>query len=264
MGHAHVNADLRVNGMPVVEPASSGRAIVIVDLSLDGQAPRSEIREVRGDSTEGADPAIDSIVRVAVAKVRTRLDRPVAIIAEPMRRQGNQYALGNVIADAARAIGNADFAVWNNGGIRADLPAGPLTYGGVHEISPFGNVLVRVRLRGRDVRRSAEKWVTGGRPDAHVSGMTVEFDAARIDGQRVVRILLPDGTPIVDDRIYSLMLNDFMIDDGDGFAPAGIISQEQLNVRDIDSLADYLKRLPQPVHISNEARIRPIAGGTVR
>jgi 2',3'-cyclic-nucleotide 2'-phosphodiesterase (5'-nucleotidase family) len=37
--------------------------------------------------------------------------------------------LGNLIADAQRAALGTDFAFMNSGGIRADLPAGEVTWG---------------------------------------------------------------------------------------------------------------------------------------
>ena len=48
------------------------------------------------------------------------------------------------------AVPGADIAINNSGGgLRADLPAGPLTYGSVFEVMPFDNLLVRLRLTGR-------------------------------------------------------------------------------------------------------------------
>lgn len=259
MGHSHVNLATRVGDMPVVEAASSGRGIVVVDIPLDGGAATSQIREVNGDSTSGADPAVDSIVRAANARVESRLKRPVATLAEALPRRGNQYALGNVIADAARSAGRGDFAVWNNGGIRTDLQAGPLAFGAVHEVSPFGNLLVRVRLRGRDVLKMAEGWVSRGRPDVHISGITVEYDSAATEGSRVVRARLPSGKPVVATQIYTMVINDFMLDGGDGLRPPGMISQEILTIRDSDSLARYLQQLPQPVRVPFVARFRPVS-----
>ena len=264
MGHSHVNIDLRIDGMPVVEATSSGRGIVIVDIPAGGGAARSEIRDVVADSVALTDAGVDSIVRRAIARVRSRLDRPVATIAVPLVRQGSQYGLGNLIADAARTVGNSDFAVWNNSGIRAGLNAGPLLYGGVHEVSPFGNSLVRARLRGRDLRKTAEAWVKGGRIDAHISGLTVEFDSARADGARVTRLLTTGGAPIVDSRIYTLVMSDYMIEDADGFRPPNLIATEYLTVRDIDSLARHLQRLPQPVRAPTEPRIRLVEPPAVR
>ncbi len=261
MGHAHWNVALRRRDMPVVQTTSNGRAIAVVDIPLDGGPARAEVRSVFGEARAGADPVVDSIVTAATAKVQVRIDRRVATIATSFVRNSDQYPLGNIVADAARVKGNADFGAWNNGGIRTDVPAGPITFGGVYQISPFGNVLVRVRLRGRDLVANAERWVWNGRPNTHVSGLTIEFDPAKPQGQRVVRVLGANGAPLDPDRIYSLAVNDFMIDDAEGTMLARTISVDVLPVRDVDMLASYLQAMPQPVRGDVIERIRAVGAG---
>jgi 2',3'-cyclic-nucleotide 2'-phosphodiesterase (5'-nucleotidase family) len=257
MGHAHVNLTTTVNGMPVVEPTSNGRAIVVVDLPLEGGAPVVSVRPVDGAQVAGADPVVDSVVRAASARVATRMAAPVAQVAEALPRRGPQHALGQLLADAARVQGNGDFAAWNNGGIRADVAAGTLTYGGVHEVTPFGNVLARVTLRGRDLAAAAERWVWSGSPGVHVSGLTIDYDPARPRGERVVAVRDARGAPLDPARVYTLIVNDFMLDDPEGTATARAIAQEVLPIRDIDMFAAYLRRLPQPVRGDDAPRIRP-------
>lgn len=264
MGHAHTNVVLRRRDMPVVQTSSSGRAIAVVDVPLDGGVARAAVRPVFGEERAGADPIVDSIVRAATARVQGRMDRAVGTIAEPLVRRGDQHALGNLVADAARVKGNADFGAWNNGGIRTDIVAGPIDFGVVHSISPFGNVLVRLQIRGRDLAVAAERWVWGGRPNSHVSGFTIEFDPARPRGQRIVRLLGANGAPLDPDRIYSLVVNDFMIDDPEGTSMARTIAVEVLAVRDADMLASYLQTLPQPVRADATERIRAVGAGGAR
>lgn len=262
MGHAHVNIMTRVKDMPVVEAASNGRAIAVVDIPLDGRAATLNIREVFGDSIEGMDPRVDSIVTAAVAKVTARMERPVATIAEPMLRRGRQHAIGNLVTDAARVMSSSDIAVWNSDGIRADLPVGPLNYGGVHEISPFGNVLVRLRMTGAGVSRYLERWLLSGTPSAHVSGVTVDYDSTAANGERVKRLTLLNGAPVNPKRIYTVVVNDYMLEEPEGAPYRQLLSYKLLPLRDIDSLARYLSTLLQPVHGSSEARFRPIPAST--
>lgn len=254
MGHAHENVDVRVAGMPAVQPTSSGRAIVIVDVPLDGGPARTSIRAISADSIVGADPVTDSIVRAAVQKVRARLDQPVAIIAEAMPRRGSQ-SLGNLVTDAARVIGKGDVAAWNTDGLRADLAAGPLMFGGVHEISPFGNVLVRLRLTGRELTRVVEHWVSARSPSVHVSGLLIQVDTSNVAGHRVARIATSNGRALSPARIYTLIINDFMFDDDEGRTMHHALSHRMLPIRDSEMLATYLRTLPQPVRVSNDARI---------
>ena len=117
-------------------------------------------------------------------------------MAEAMARVGPQHALGNTIADAARLAGASDFAAWNSDGLRANLRAGAITYGDVHEVSPFGNVLVRLRMTGRQLGQVLEHWVERPFASIHVSGLRVDVDTTRSPGHRIVRLATDGGPPL--------------------------------------------------------------------
>jgi 2',3'-cyclic-nucleotide 2'-phosphodiesterase/3'-nucleotidase len=75
-----------------------------------------------------------------------------------------------------------------------------------------------------------------------ISGIRVQFDATKPDGQRIVSLLLIDGTPVDDSRLYSVTTNDFVVAGGDGFAelPKGTdIADTRIFLRDV--LVDYIK-----------------------
>lgn len=263
MGHAHVNMTLDFNGMPAVEPTSSGRGIVVVDVPVGGGPAVSTIVPVSGAAVAGADPLVDSIVQVAVASVAPRLAQPVATLAAPMRRGGAQHPVGNLLADAVRSAAGSEVGMWNNGGVRAELAAGPLTYGGIHYVTPFANTVARVRVRGATLLQILEAVVEGTRPDAHVSGLLVEFDATRPRGARIVRVTDADGRAIDPARIYSVAMNDFMVENEFRQLLAGAVATEFLNVKDIDAVAEFLRRQPQPVRGDETARIRSISSGSM-
>ena len=256
LAHAHTNVLLNINGIPSVQVSSNGRSIGVIDIPLSptGEA-RITYREVYGDSLASVDPILDTIVQNAVERVRVRLEKPVAIIAEQMTRRGEQYPLGNLIADAMRVMSNSDFGAWNNGGIRADLRAGPANVGTVHELSPFGNNVVRVSVRGRDLSTLIENFVRGKNPSGHVSGIIVTYDSTKAPGQRIVSLTLPDGRALEPDRVYTMGINDFMLDDPTFMRPNLLVSTEILAVRDEDAIAEYLRRLPQPVKPPSDVRI---------
>ena len=69
-----------------------------------------------------------------------------------MRKQ--ETALGNLIADAmlwhTRHL-NVDFAVQNGGGIRSNLPEGPITKRHIYDILPFNNTVVVLKMKGSQI-----------------------------------------------------------------------------------------------------------------
>src|SRR5687767_2234306 len=254
-GHTHSLVRTLDPGVPIVQARSNGRAVGVVDL-VPGELPVVSVRDVLPDSVAPL-ARIDSIARRAVAAVASRVSARVAEIPAHLQRSGEQYPLGHLVADAQRWAGKADIAVMNNGGIRADLPAGTATYGRVFEVQPFANTLHRFTLRGRDLRAYLEK-IVGGRtpPRVHVSGVTLSYDPQRAAGQRIVSARLADGREIVDDAQYTLVMNNFMASGGDGLALEDeALHSEPLPIIDLDALIAYLKQLPQPVQAPTERRI---------
>lgn len=101
----------------------------------------------------------------------------VAATRQPLSRAENEAGesiLGNLIADAQRAALVTDFAFMNPRGIRADLPAGSLTYRDLFSVHPFGNSLVEMRLTGQEIYDLLnQQWLEQPRPRMlNVSGLT--------------------------------------------------------------------------------------------
>lgn len=260
LGHAHTDVLLIINGIPSVQVWSSGRSIGVIDIPMNARNTATPtVREVVAGSLP-IDPVLDTIVKNAVRRVASRIQQPVATIKENLERNGEQYPLGNLIADALRITGNGEFGAWNNGGIRADVLAGPLNFGGVHELTPFGNSLAKLSMRGRELRMLIEGMVRGRDPDTHVSGMWVEFDGSKPVGQRITSLKTTDGRDIDPARVYTIVVNDYMLDEIQGRTPEWLVSAEVLPIVDAPAIAEYLKRLPQPVVAPAEVRIKRSGG----
>src|SRR6202022_3462712 len=130
-GHTHTLVNTEVNGIPIVQARSSGRALDILDLPTGpdvGRAVRHEVREIAVDTIKPL-PAVASIVRRAVARVAPLVKRHVATIPVTLARQGPQYPLANLIADAQRWAGKGDLALMTHGGSKTELRAGESTSG---------------------------------------------------------------------------------------------------------------------------------------
>jgi 2',3'-cyclic-nucleotide 2'-phosphodiesterase / 3'-nucleotidase / 5'-nucleotidase len=254
-GHTHSLVATRVNGIPIVQARSHGRAVGVIDIPLgEGEASIS-VRDVVADSV-APDPAVDAQVKRVVAAVAAEMSRPIAQVAEPLRKSGGQYALGNLIADAQRVAGKGDVAVMNNGGIRADLQAGQATYGSIFEIQPFGNTLYRLTVRGRDLRAYLERLVGGSALNAHVSGVTVVYVPTKPAGSRITTVKLADGRALRDDATYTLVLSNFLLGGGDGLGlAADAVKTEPVGIPDIDALVNYIRAQRQPLRVPFESRL---------
>ena len=254
-GHTHSLVNTRVNGIPIVQARSHGRAVGVIDVPLGEGEPSIAVRDVLADSV-APDPAVDSQVKRVVAAVAAEMSRPIVQVAEPLRKSGSQYALGNLVADAQRAAGKADVAVMNNGGIRADLQAGQATYGSIFEIQPFGNSLYRLTVRGRDLRAYLERLVGREHLNAHVSGVRVVYVPTKPVGARISTVTMADGRALRDDATYTLVLSNFLLGGGDGLGlAADAIKTEPLSIPDIDALVNYVRAQRQPLRVPFEARL---------
>ena len=258
-GHTHSLVNTIVKGIPILQARSSGRAIEVLDLPLDGATgrPRQEVRELASDTIKPF-ASIDSIVQRAVARVASLVNRHITTIPVTLARQGNQYALGNIIADAQRWAGKGDVAIMNNGGIRTDLRAGDVTYGSLFELQPFGNTLYSLTMTGAQLRGLLEAMLSKS-PNDHVSGLTARYDPTRPAGSRIVSVTMADGTPLSDTSTYNVILNDFLATGGEGYNAGGrATASKPLNIVDLDALIDYLKSLPAPIAAPTEVRIQPV------
>ena len=106
--------------------------------------------------------------------------------------RNRETAIGNFCADAYRAVAQADIAVVNGGGIRADLTEGEITYADLIAIHPFGNTLCKVTATGQeilDALEMASQLTENERTDGknalgedgsflHVSGMKYTIDTS--------------------------------------------------------------------------------------
>ncbi len=247
-GHTHSMVNTVVNGIPIVQAYSGGTSLGVVDIvrADTGRVVRIRVETVWADREE-PDTAVARIVDGYRVQVEPLVQRRVAVLAEPLQRDGSQNVLGDLVADALRAAAGAQVGLINNTGIRSSLPAGAVTWGEVQEVLPFGNAVVRMEVTGATLRSVMEHALGGGEARAHVSGLRVRADATRATGNRVVSLTLEDGTPVRDEARYVLGTQDFLASGGSGYAMLRELPFANLGVLDLDAFIRYLQRLPQPV-----------------
>ncbi|MGH7444533.1 MAG: 5'-nucleotidase C-terminal domain-containing protein, partial [Longimicrobiales bacterium] len=257
-GHTHRVARTRENGIPIVETGSYGTRYGVVD--LERISADSVDAWIRGTPAAwhwrvAPDTAVAALVERYAAEIRPRVDRVVATIAEPLERAPGEYALGRLIADAQRTVADAQLSLMNNGGIRAALDAGPLTWGEAYNMHPFDNKIVVLHLTGAQIRAALEHVLSRDQPGAHISGVTVHYDSSAAAGARVRSVTLEDGAALRDDAVYTIAVNDFLADAGDGFEMfADAQRRVPTGISDLDAFIQHVAALPQPVRAPAEPR----------
>ena len=255
-GHTHMRVSTVVRGIPIVEAQSSGRSIGVVDFVRAGGRREVRVQLVTPYADQvKPDTALTAALGRQQQAVRNITERVVARLKFPLKRTGDEYGLGRLIADAQRAAGRADVAIMNNGGIRADLPEGAITWGQVYQVQPFQNRLQRLTVKGSVLQEALEQCVAGQDhlPDCHVGGAEVWYDPRKEPGKRISRVRV--GAKDIDkNRSYTLVVSDFMATGGSGFRMLVGSPTEDLDVVDVDALSRHLSVLRAPVEAPEDTR----------
>lgn len=225
-GHVHQGIAHIVNGVSISSAFSNTRAFSRVDFELEKGSGDVVARRlspphqaVIEDDYEGSVPApTQAVVEVAEeAREFARYQKNLSLgvtLEEPFTLAGNpESTLGNLFTQALLAELDADVALHNvQGGLRADLPAGPLTFGSVYQISPFENRVVILNLSGAQLRAVIAGQAYLGRRRAGFSGMSVAASCEN-DVMRVTMTI--NDVVIEDDDEIRVIVNDYLALGGD-------------------------------------------------
>jgi len=268
-GHNHVYNNKIVNNKLIVQAYSYGSAFSDVDLEVnpvtgDIVKKQAEIVTVF-QSDYKPDPTVSAIIKkyedlVAPMKAKVMGNNLIALEkAYPSTTEVfGDKGLGNLIADGMKATMNADFALMNGGGVRANLNAGDVTFGDLFAIQPFGNILNKVNLSGADLREVLNNQITDRGLDFHIAGFkyTYTFDPVVKTG-KVVDLFLPDGSKIDPAKEYSVVVNNYMYGNvkyGIGALADGL----EIGPVDLDATVDFVESLPRPFQCRTEGRIEKV------
>ena len=200
--------------------------------------------------------------------------------AEGTRLVRNQETnIGDLVADAYRVVGDADIGWANGGGIRADIPAGEITYGDIIEVHPYSNQLCVVETTGQQILNALEM-ASASCPNEsggflQVSGLSYTIDTTipssvvtddrgmfvEVDGERRVKDVMVGDEPIDPDATYTLASHDYMLKEGgDGinmFMNDKLIVDESMpdNQVLITYIVDYLDGVVPDTYAKPQGRI---------
>jgi 2',3'-cyclic-nucleotide 2'-phosphodiesterase/3'-nucleotidase/5'-nucleotidase len=205
---------------------------------------------------DGVTPDPESVALVnSYLEKHPELTQPVGTTDGTITRTdayNNEAALGNLIADSMRTadfgdgVKAADFAFMNPGGIRADLPKGPVTFGDLAKIQPFGNTLVKLTLTGAQIKTLLQQqWnvKADGTPDIktlQISGLKYTANMYLPVADRIASLTLTDGTPINPTQKYTAVVNNFMAAGGDNYKVLTQASDSLAGPIDLDVFYDYI------------------------
>lgn len=154
-----------------------------------------------------------------------------------------------LVTDAflARAF-RADIALQNSGGVRIDIPAGPVTIADAYTLLPFANTLFEIELTGAEIVLALEQGLAnpldnGGSSGAYPYGAGIRWDVdtTAAFGDRFSNVeVRPKGatewTAIDPAATYVVVANSFMATGGDGYQ---VLADAVDDGRGVDTGLDY-------------------------
>ncbi|WP_026585008.1 bifunctional 2',3'-cyclic-nucleotide 2'-phosphodiesterase/3'-nucleotidase [Bacillus sp. J33] len=246
-GHNHQYTNTLVDGKLLVQSYSYGTAFSDVDLTIDPVtkdivAKKAEIVTAARDIEPDAE--IKQMLDTYIADAAPILNEVIGYTSTGISRDTNadgESPMGNLIADSMIAQTNTDFAFMNSGGVRASIDAGDITWKEAFTVQPFGNDLVTLTLTGAQIKELFEQQWGSKERIMHVSGLKVTYDSSREAGDRIVSLVKNDGTPITAEQEYSVTVNNYMADGGDGYSVLLNGKNRTVDVVDLDALISFIK-----------------------
>ncbi|HJL05117.1 MAG TPA: bifunctional UDP-sugar hydrolase/5'-nucleotidase [Polyangiaceae bacterium LLY-WYZ-15_(1-7)] len=255
-GHTHRAIAHFVGDVAVTESWAYGRAFGRVDLVLEGGEVRRRIFPPHDLCTDRdadylrceapayagapveAEPAMVRTIEPALEAARAQREAPLGVTLEAPFARSRQVEspLGNLLVDLLAELDpQADVALLNGGGVRADLDAGPLTYGALYEAFPFDNRLARVTLTGAELRAIVAANLGSESGTLIFAGVRVR---ARCEAG-VLRVELRDrrGRPIRDRARLELLTTDYLATTS---LFTGVVSPDAVRVEDGPPLREGL------------------------
>ncbi|QKS72403.1 5'-nucleotidase C-terminal domain-containing protein [Paenalkalicoccus suaedae] len=256
-GHSHtaLQEPEVVNGTPIVQTGGDARNVGHVtleldkatgDVSVDGylqpvaDIDESLINEEVDALVQGYETATDELLSEVVGVTNTGLNRDA--------RWEMDVSLGNFWTDAMRFDAETDIALTNNGGLRANIAAGDITAESIYTTEPFNNEITIIEMTGEALKdifphsftRSADSF--GNQIDLQTSGLEYIVYTDDEGGYEDVDLFV-DGEPILPTGTYTIAINNFMYEGGDGYDFSDSTLVSELSGPVVGAMFSYIEYL---------------------
>lgn len=201
-------------------------------MHLDNDVPS---RNIRIDSTVTADPAMEAFIAPYRDTLTAKMGVVVGHAAVNLTKDRLEGTLNNWVSDlmleTANRLGSDTVytALTNRGGLRVDIPKGPITLEKIYELMPFENELVVLKLTGKQMETLGQQI-----GDAHgecIAGMRLVFKDNTLQEMTI------QGKPVEPDKIYPLVTTDYLSSPGrDKMSILGEVPRQFVGIRLRDAI----------------------------
>jgi 5'-nucleotidase len=251
-GDSHFPYICTVDGRLVTQAFRYSTMVTAIDLDLDRRTRKVVAQKASNyvvDPSLSPDPSITDVLANYRRRVGPLVAKVIANLPAPVSEEydaNKETPLGDLIADAELAATNgAQIAFINKGGIRVSLEkSGPVTYGDLFAVLPFGNQLVSLDLTGAQLKTLLEQQWSDPQLTKILQvskGFHYEWDGRRATGDHIIPgSMTLNGAPIRPDAVYRIVTVDFVADGGDGYAVMREGKNRTVGGLALDALVNYL------------------------
>ncbi|RUT46244.1 bifunctional metallophosphatase/5'-nucleotidase [Paenibacillus anaericanus] len=220
-GHTHhlLEEPLYIGRTAITAAGKFGRYLGKFVFERDRELGKLVVREARCLPVEDGpeDHRILNAIAIHKEQAEIRMQRTVAVIEEDITIDyRSESPFGNLLAQAVRRYTDSDLSIVNSGQLLADLPAGEITEGMLHERCPSPINPCRMSLTGEDILYTLEQSLLPEESDRVIYGFGFRgkvLGGICVDGMEIIynKVGLPynkilqasvSGVPIARDKIY--------------------------------------------------------------
>ncbi|TGE23157.1 hypothetical protein E5K02_21585 [Hymenobacter metallicola] len=207
--------------------------------------------------TQPEDPKAAATIEPYRQRVTQQMNEVLGVAPVAITKNNGESPLANFVADLQRERASAvlkqpvDVGVMTNGGLRASLPAGPITMGSAFELMPFENELVVLDTPGpvmQDMLNYA------ARIKMALSNVTYTVGA----DNKPTNVLI-GGKPFDPARTYTIAISDYLAGGGDQMVFFKSIKPRSTGVLLRSAIVDHIRGLTKagkPVEAKVEGRVK--------
>ena len=249
-GHSHEKYAVRS------EKNLDGKDVLITPLETNLKDTDKKIEKLIAKENKKFEPILNQPVGETAFDIRS--DNP----ADKVRRVRNgETNMGDFVADAYKNVLDTDVAIVNGGSLRNNIKAGVITYAGLLEAFPFGNMCAAVECSGQ-ILLDALEFGASNYPEERgnfmqVSGITYTIDSripssvklddkgnfVGVTGEYRVKDVMVNGKPLDLKANYTVGGSNYVLKNGgDGnvmFKDCKLLQDGQIS--DVDAIMEYVQ-----------------------
>lgn len=249
--------------MRLLRPAAAGFVTLVLatacqrgPLTATAHLPATSTSQPVGSAVV-PDAGAEALIKPYHDKVLAQMQEVLGVAPVALGKNAGENPVVNFVADlqrtaAAQALHQPiALGVMTNGGMRAPLPAGPITLGNVFELMPFENELVVVDAPSAIVQQLFNY--------AAPVRMAVSGATYTVDADKHPQNILIGGQPLDLTKTYSIAMSDYLAGGGDNMLFLRGVPERSTGLLLRSAIADHIRALTKagkPVTATIEGRVK--------